>query len=199
MTILQADGMTEATLRGPGQQNIRQTAALRGPTSVANRGKRRRKPSTRRRPKNVNTARKRAPRTNLESLFCQRAKGQCLQKESPEDPVLHPAPLQISIIHQLGEGGGPLCLSETRGPTLDPTYPVGPDLEGSPDHIQDPGAYLGLGVGLCPDPDLSPILVHAQDPGQDQDPGTDLGLHRERGVCPDLQEQGKPASPNRTP
>lgn len=197
MTILQADGTTEATLHGPGRQNTPQTAALRSPASAGNRGKRRRKPNTRRKPKNVNTARRRAPRTKLQSLTCQRAKGQCLQKESPEDPVLHPAPLQTSIIHQLGGGDSPRCLSETHGPTLDPTHPVSPDLEGGPGLIQDPEAFLGPEVGLCPDPDLIPTLD--LDPGQDQDPGTDLGLHPERGICLDPQERGKPASPNRRP
>lgn len=195
MTIPQADGTTAATLHGPGLQNTPQTEALRGPVCAADKRKRRRKPNTRRRPRNGNTARRRARRTNLKSLTGQRVKGLCLQRESPGDPVLHPAPLQITIIHQLGGDGGPRCLLETRGPTLDPTRPVSPDLEGGPGLIQGPEAYLGLEVGLCPDPDLSPIL----DPGRDQDPGTDQGLHPERGVHPDPQEKGKPASPNWTP
>lgn len=195
MTIPQADGTTAATLRGPGLRSTPQTAALRGPASGANRRKRRRKPNTRRRPKNINAARRRAPRTNLKS--CQRVKGRCLQRESPKDPVLHPAPLQISTIRQLGGDGGPRHLSETRGPTLDPTHPVSPDLEEDPGLIQDPEVFLGLEVAL--DPDLSPILDPALDPGQDQDPSTDLGLYPERGVHPDPQEKGKPVSPKWTP
>lgn len=69
-------------------------------------------------------------------------KSQCLQKESPEDPVLHPAPPQISIIRQLGGDGGPRC------PTLDPTHPVSPDQGAGPGLIQDQEASLGLEVGL---------------------------------------------------
>lgn len=195
MTIPQADGRTEVTLHGPSLQNTPQTTALRGPACTANTRKRRRKPNTRRRPKNGSMARRRALRTSHKSLVCQWVKGQCLQKESREDPALHPAPLPISIIRQLTGDGGPRCLSETRGPTLGLTHPVSPDLEGGPGLIQDPAAFLGLEVGLCLDPDLSPIL----DPGLD--PGTDLGLclHPERRVHPDLKERGKPASPKRTP
>lgn len=197
MTILQADGTTEVTLHGPGQQNTPQIAALKGPASSANRGSKRRKPNTRRRPKNVNAARRRARRTKPESITCQRAKGQCLQRESPEDPVLHPAPPQISVTHQLVGGGGPRRLTETHGPTLDPTHLVSPDLEGGQGHIQDPEAFLGLEVGLCPDPDL--LLTLGLDPGPDRDPGTDLGLHPERGVHPDPGQRGKPVNPNRSP
>lgn len=193
MTILQADGATEATLHGPDHQSTPQAAALRGRASTAKRGKRRRKPNTRR-PKNVNVARRRVPRTKLKSLTCQRAKDPCLQKESPEDPILHPFPL--NIIHQLEGGPGSHCLSEGRGPTLGPTHPVGQDLEGGPGHFQDPEVFLGLEVGLSRIPDLSPILDHDLDPGQDQDPGTNLGLHQERGVHPDPQERGRPASLN---
>lgn len=140
-------------------------------------------------------ARRRAPRTNLKS--CRRLKSQYLQKESPEDLVLHPVPLQISIIHRLARDGGLRCLSETRGPTLDPTHPVNPDLEGGPGLILDLEAFLGLEVGLCLDPDLSPI--RGLDPGQGQDQGTDLGLPPERVVHPDLQERGNPASLKQTP
>lgn len=201
MTIPQADGMTEATPHGPGLQNTLQTAAQRGPASAANRRKRRRKPNARRKPKNANTARRRAPRANLKRLTCQRVKGQCPQEESPEDPVLHPAALQITIIRQLERGGGPRCLSETRGPTLDPTHPANQDQERGPGLIQDLEAFLHLEVGLCLDPDLSPILDPGLDPGQDQDPdpGIDLGLHPERGVYPDPLERGKQASPKLTP
>lgn len=130
MTIPQADGTTEVTRHGPDLQSTPQTAALRGPACAASRRKRRRKPSTRRRPKNGSTARRRALRTNLKRRTCQRVKGQCLQEESLEDPALCLAPLQVSGIHQLGGGSGPLCLSETLDPTLDPTRPVDPDLEG---------------------------------------------------------------------
>lgn len=193
MTIPQADGKPGVTLRGPGLQNTPQTAALRGPASTTNRRKRRKNPNTRRKPKNVNMARRKAPRPNLKS--CQRVKGQCLQKESPEDHVLHPVPLQISIIRQLVGGGGLRCLSETPGPTLDPTHPANP----GPGLIQDLEAFLGLEVGLCLDLDLGPILDPGLDPGQDQDPGTDLGLHPERGVHPYPQERGNPASPKQTP
>ncbi len=198
MTIPQADGTTEATLRGPGLRSTPQIAAPRGPATAASRRKRRRKPNTRRRPKNVSVARRRAPRANLKSLTCRRVKGQCLQRGSPEDPVLRPTPLQI-VIRQLGGDGGPHCLSEICGPTLDPTHPVTPDQEGGPGLTPDPEASPGLEAGLCLDPGLSPILDPSLDPDQDQDPGTDPGLLPERGVCPDLQERGKPASPKRTP
>lgn len=198
MTIPQADGTTEATLRGPGLRSTPQTGALRGPASGGNRRKRRRRPNTRRRPKNGNVARRRVPRTNLKSLICRRVKGQRLQNGSPGDPVLRPAPLQI-ITRQLGGDGGPRRLSETHGPTLDPTHPVSPGLEEGPGLTPDPEASPGLGVGLCLDPGLTPILDPGLDPGQDQDPGTDPGLHPERGVHPDPQERGKPASPKRTP
>lgn len=194
MTILQADGTTGVTLHGPGQQNTRQTAALRGPASTANnKGKGRRKPNTGRRPKNVNAARRNAPRTKLKRFTCQRVKGQCLWKNTPEDPVLHPAPLQIGIIHQLRGSAVPPGLSEAHGPTL--THPVSPDLEGGPGRFQDPEAFRGLEVGLCPAPNLGPILDHVLDPGQDQDPG----LHPEGEVCPDPQERGNPARPKHTP
>lgn len=199
MTVPQADGRTEATLHGPGLQNTPQTTVLRGPASAANKRKEKRKLNTRRRPKNVNTAKRRAPRKNLRSVTCQRVKGQSLQRESPEDPVLGPVHLQISIIYHLVGDGDPRCPFGTHGPTLDPTHPVSPDLEGGPGLIQDPEAPLGLEVGLCLDPDLGPTLDHGLDPGQDQDPGTDLGLQIERGVYPDPQDREKSASPKWTP
>lgn len=133
MTIPQADGMTRVILRGPGQQITLQTTAPRDPTHAASRRRKRRKPSTRRRPKNANIARRKAPKTNLNRLTCQMVKGQRLQEESPEEPVPCPGPPQVSAIRQLG-GGGPRH-SETHGPILDPTHPVGPDLEGG--FIQD--------------------------------------------------------------
>lgn len=193
MTILQADGTTEVTLHGPVHQNTPQNAALGGPAGAANRGKRRRKPSTGKRPENVNMARKRALRTKLTSITCQRVNG--LQRESLEDPALHPALYHIDITHQLREKGNPLSPSGTRGPTLDPTHPVHPDPEGG--HIHDPEAFLDQDGGLILDPDLDPILY--PDPGRDQDPGTDLGLHPEKGVCLDPQEAGEPVNPNHRP
>ncbi len=199
MTILQADGRTEATLRGLDLRTTLQTAALKGPAHAVNRRKEGRKPNTRKRPKNINTARRRAPRTNQRSATCLKGKGQFLPKESPEDPLLDLIPLQISIIHHLVGDGGPRCLSETRGPTLDPTHPVSPDLEGDPGLIQGPEALLGLEVEVCLDPDLGPIQDPGLDQGQDQDPGTDQGLQPERGVHPDHQDREKLASPKQTP
>lgn len=110
MTIRQPDGMAEVTPHGPGQKNTLQTVALTGQACAANRKKRRKKPNTRRRPKNGNMARRRAPRVNIDSLTCQRVKGQSHQEESLGDPVLHLVLLQVSIIRQLGRDGGPLCL-----------------------------------------------------------------------------------------
>lgn len=130
MTIPQADGMTRATQHGPTLQITPPTTAQRDPTYAASsRRKKRRKPNTRRRPKNANITRRRAPKTNLKRLACQMAIGQCLQGESPINPVLSPVPPQASVIHQLGEGGL-RCRSGTHGPTPDPTHPVDPDHEG---------------------------------------------------------------------
>lgn len=203
MTIPQADGMTEATLHGPALPSTLQTAALRGPACAASKRKRRKKLNTRRRPKNVNMTRRRAPRTNLKSPSYQRVKDQVLQEGdlSPECPVLHLVPLRVSGIRHLREDDRPRCLTETPDLTLDPTHPVDLDLEGGPGLIQDPGACLGLEVGPGLEPDLSPILEPGLDPGQGPDPGTDPGLclHLERGVYPHLQESEKQASPNRTP
>lgn len=130
MNTLQADGITEVTLRGPTPQNIHPTAAQRGLARGDSWRKRRRKPNTRRRPKNVNTARRSAPRSKLAVITDQREKSLCLQRESPEDPVLHPVSPQIDMSHQSGGGAILLCLSETPGPIPDRTRPVVPDLEG---------------------------------------------------------------------
>lgn len=185
MNTLQADGMTEVTLRGPAPQNTHQTAAQRGPACGDSR---RRKPNTRRRPKNVNAARRSAPRSKLGVITDQREKGLCLQRESPEDPVLHPVAPQIGMRHQSGGGAVLLCLSETPGPIPDHTHPVIPDLEGGQGRTHDPEAVPGLQVILCPDPNLSP--THAHGPDQDQDLGTDQGLHLGGGgVFPGPQER----------
>lgn len=182
------------TLCGPGLLNTPQIAALRGPVSATNRRREKRKQNTRRSPKNVNTARRRAPRTSLRNVTCQRVKGQSLQREIPEDLVLEPAPLHTSIIRHRGGDGGLHCPSGTHGPTLDPTHPVSLDLEGGPGLTQDPEALLGLEVGLCLDPDLGPTLDQGLDPGQDQDLGTDLGLQIEREVYPDPRDRKERAS-----
>lgn len=180
------------TLHGPGLQITLQTAALRGRVHAASRRRRRKKPSIKRRPKNVNMARKKAPRTNLKSLSHQRLKDQYHQGKglSPGCLVLLLIPLQVSDIrHRRGDDSP----TEIHGLTPDPTHPADPDLERGPDLIQDPGAILGLEAGL--DLDHSPIL----DPDRDAGTDPDLCLHLERGVYPDLQESEKPASLNQMP
>lgn len=126
-------------------------------------------------------------------------KGHRHQEESLsiKGPILHPIPLLVSDIPQPGGDGSPRDLSETRAPTLGPTHPLAPDLEGGPDLIQVPGACLGLEVCPGPDPDLGPFL----DPDQEQDPGIDPGLclRPERGVCPDPQGREELTSSRRTP
>lgn len=122
-------------------------------------------------------------------------KGQCLQEENLEGPVLQLILLQVCIIHQ-PEGDGGRCLSETHGLTLGPIHPVSPDLEGGPGLTQDPEAFLGLEVDLILDLDLTLIRNPGQDPGQG--PGTDRDHHPEKGVYLDLQRQEKQASPNQT-
>lgn len=198
MTVPQADGTTEVILLGPGLKITLQTAALRGPASAAKRKRRRRKPNTRRRPKNTNMGKRRAPKTNLKNIIHQMVKGQCLQKRWPEDPVPQLDPFQVHIIHRPEGDAGPRCRSETHDPTLGPTHPVGPDLEGG--HTRDPEAFLGPEVDLCLDPDPTPILNPGQDLDRDQDlgPGTDPEAfhHPEKGLYPDLHEKGKQASPN---
>lgn len=191
MTVPQADGRTEVTLHGPGLQNTLQTVALRGPACASNKRKRRRKPNTRRKPKNGNTARRRAPRANPKSIMCQKVKGQCLQEGSPDDLALLLVLLQVTIILRLGEDAGPQHLIETRDPTLDPTHTVDRDLGGDPGLIHDPEVFLDQEVTPCLDPDLRPIL----DPDQDQGPGTDPGLclHLDREVHPDPKEKEKTA------
>ena len=140
MTIPQADGNTEVTLHGPDQhlQNTLQTTASRGPACATSKRKKRRKPNTKRRPKDGNTARKRVPRTKFNRLTFQRVKGQRHQEESLEDRVLCLVPLQVSAIQQLRGGAGPHGLSETHDPTLDLIHPVDPGHEGG--LIQDPEA-----------------------------------------------------------
>lgn len=195
MNILQADGMAEVTLRGPAPQNTHQTTAQRGPARGDSRRRRRRKPNTRRRPKNVNTARRSAPRSKLVAVTDQREKGLCPQRESPEDPILHPVAPQLGMRHQSGGGTIPLCLSETPGPIPGHTRPVIPDPEGGQGHTHDPGAVPGLQVVLCLDPNLSPTLARGPDQDQDQDLGTDQGLHLGGGgVFPGLQERRNPAN-----
>lgn len=189
MNTLQADGMTEVTLRGPAPRNTRLTAAQRGPAHVDSRRRRRRKPNTRRRPKNGNKARRSAPRSKLKAITGQRSKGRCPQRENVEDPALHPVIPQIGISHQSRGGAAPLCLSETPGPTPDHTHLVIPDPEEGQGHTHDPEAIPGLGVILCPCPNLSLTPNRDLDPGQGPDPGTNRGLHLEGGVCPDPQER----------
>lgn len=189
MNTLQADGMTEVTLHGPAPQNTHQTAAQRGPARGDSRRRRRRKPNTRRRPRSVNTARRSAPRSELAVITDQREKGLCLQRESPEDPVLHLVAPQIGARHHSGGGAILLCPSETPGPIPDRAHPVIPDPEGGQGHTRDPEAVPGLQVILCPDPNLSPTLARGPDP----DLGTDQGLHQggggEGGVFPGPQER----------
>lgn len=193
MNTLQADGMTEVTLRGPALQNTHQTAAQRGPAHGDSR-RRRGKPNTRRRPRNGNTARRSAPRSKLVVITDQREKGLCLQRGSPEDPLLHPVAPHIDMRHQSGGGATLLCLLETPGPIPDHTRAVIPDPEGGQGHTHGPEAAPGLQVILCPDPNLSPTLAHGPDPDPDpdQDPGTDRGLHLGGGgggVFPGPQER----------
>lgn len=85
MTIPQADGTTEATLRGPSLQSTPQTAAWRGPASAANRRRRRRNLNTRKRPKSGNITRRRVPRANIKTS--QMEKGLCLQRKGSENLV----------------------------------------------------------------------------------------------------------------
>lgn len=161
MSVPEADGVTEVTLRGPGLQNTRQDAAQRDPACAAKRRRRRKGANTRRSPKNVNVARRRATRTNLKSPVLQWVKGRCLQKNHP---VLRLVPLPVSDVC-LGGAARPRCPPESRDLTPG-THLVDPDLEGGPGPVQgltqDPGA---LEVGPGPDPDLSPIRDRGRDRG----------------------------------
>lgn len=180
MNTLRADGMTEVTLRGPAPQNTRQTAARRGPARGNSRRRRRRKPNTRRRPKNANTAERSAPKSKL--ITDQRERGLCPRRESPEDPALHPVAPQIGMRHQPGGGAVLLCLSKTPGPTPDHTRPVNPDPEAGQGHTRHPEAVPGLPLLLCPDPNLSPTLARGPDPDPDLDLDLDLGLGTDQGL-----------------
>lgn len=195
MTILQADGMTEVTLRGPGLQSIPQTAALRGPVSAASRRRQRRNLNTRRRPKNGSMARRRVPRANHKSLTSQMGKGQYLQREHSEDRVLQLDLLQVCIILHTKGDGGPQGHTGIPDPTLGLTVgPVVPDLEKGLGLTQGLEAGLDLESDLSLDPDLGPILSPDLDQGPGTDPDPDLCHHPEKGVFPDLQERKKQAS-----
>lgn len=188
MKTLQADGMTGVILRGPVPQNAHQSTAQRGPARGDSRRKRGRKPNTRRRPKNGNAARRSTPRSKLVVIADQKEKGLCLQRESPEDPVLRPIAPQIGMRHQSGGGAILLCLSETAALIPDHTRPVIPHPEGGQGHTHDPEAVPGLRVILCPDP----TLARGPHPDQDQGLGTDQGLHLVGGgggVFPGPQER----------
>lgn len=211
MTILQADGMTEVTLHGPNQQSTLQTTAQRGPAHTAKLRNRRKKLNTRKRVKNENMGKRRAPRASLRSHTCQRVKGQCLQEEdlSSEDLTLHLIPPLVSNAQPLAGDSGPRCPPETRGPTLDPIHPVSPDLEDGPGPgpgpgpglTQDPGACPGLEVDPCLDPDLIPFPSPGLHPGPEQDPGIDPGLCHgpKREIYPGPREREKQASQSQMP
>lgn len=165
------------TPHGPAQQNSPRTTAQSGPAFIANRRRRKRKPSARRKPKNGNTVRGKAPRANLQRRTCQRERGLHLQKGNLEDP----APLQISVGRHHRDDRSPSCLSETPDPIQDPTHPVDPDQGEDQGLIQDLEVSLDHKAGLYRDPDLSHTLDHGQglDHGTDQDPHPGREVHQD--------------------
>lgn len=168
MTIPQADGTTEATLRGPSLQSTPQTAARRGPASAANRRRQRRNLNTRKRPKSGNITRRRVPRANIKTS--QMEKGLCLQRKGSENPVRQLVLLQVHITLQTEGDGDPRGHTEIPDPTLSHTHPVDPDLEEGPCLIQDLEAGLDLEGDLSLDLGLGPILTPGLNQGTDPDP-----------------------------